>query len=163
VPVYLFTFHAYRSWRPDDPRGYVRRKQGVLPPDPEMAGRYDRHAVQATTCFECTHQRIIVEGARDVCMRRSWRLHAIATDPSHVHALVSWKEASGVCPSKVVSTLKQVLGYLLARESGIECRKWFSRGSSQRRVTRHDHFEHLLSQYLPGHRGIKWSERDGES
>ena len=33
MPVYLFTFHAYGSWLPDNPRGYVRRKEGIQPQD----------------------------------------------------------------------------------------------------------------------------------
>ncbi len=59
--------------------------------------------------------------------------------------------------------MKQVLGYLLAKESGIEGRKWFSRGANRKHVPNRDHFEHLMRTYLPNYRGIKWSDRDGES
>jgi hypothetical protein len=44
VAVYHFTYHAYRSWMPDNPKGYVRRGEGILPPDAEMARLYAKAA-----------------------------------------------------------------------------------------------------------------------
>jgi hypothetical protein len=40
MPCYLFTYHAYLSWMPDRPQGYVRRKKGIFPPDEEKAEAY---------------------------------------------------------------------------------------------------------------------------
>lgn len=38
MPVYLFTFHAYRSWREDNPNGYVQRgRAGIQPPNKALA------------------------------------------------------------------------------------------------------------------------------
>ena len=33
MPCYLFTYHGYGTWLPDRSRGYVRRKEGILPTD----------------------------------------------------------------------------------------------------------------------------------
>src|SRR5215831_8297770 len=35
VPVYLFTFHGYMTWLPDNPRGYTKRGEGYRDPDDE--------------------------------------------------------------------------------------------------------------------------------
>ena len=39
MPCYLFTFHAYGTWMPDREEGFVRREQGILPPDEELAAQ----------------------------------------------------------------------------------------------------------------------------
>jgi hypothetical protein len=44
VAVYLFTYHAYRSWNADHRRGYTNKDEGVLPPDVQMADFDDRNA-----------------------------------------------------------------------------------------------------------------------
>jgi hypothetical protein len=64
MPVYHFTFHAYRNWRPDHPRGYVRKKKGVLPPDPEQARKYDERAKGEPVIFDEAIQRILIRGAK---------------------------------------------------------------------------------------------------
>jgi hypothetical protein len=40
MPCYLFTYHGHGTWLPDHERGYVRRKEGVLAADLQMASRY---------------------------------------------------------------------------------------------------------------------------
>jgi hypothetical protein len=45
MPCYLFTYHAYGSWMPDRVEGYVRRGQGILPRDTQMASLYYRNAL----------------------------------------------------------------------------------------------------------------------
>ena len=44
MAVYHFTIHAYRSWRPDNPSGYVHHTKGLLPSDDETARWYEAHA-----------------------------------------------------------------------------------------------------------------------
>jgi hypothetical protein len=34
MPVYLFTYHAYRSWMPDRPEGFVQEGRGIEAPNP---------------------------------------------------------------------------------------------------------------------------------
>jgi REP element-mobilizing transposase RayT len=160
VPVYLFTFHAYRSWGPGHPRGYVRRDADVLPRDPEMAERYDRNARQSPVRFDATTQRILVDGARDICARRDWHLHIVATDASHVHLLVSWRDDS-IAWKEIHDTLKRLLGMMLSKHANERRRRWFARKGSRKRVRDREHFEYLMSEYLPDHRGVQWSERGG--
>ena len=51
MPCYLITYHAYGSWMPDQRRGYVKRHQGILSPDKEMAERYRENLKQAVVQF----------------------------------------------------------------------------------------------------------------
>jgi len=39
-----------------------------------------------------------------------------------------------------------------------ERRKWFSGGASRKRVRDRDHFDYLMTDYLPSHRGAFWRE-----
>ena len=157
MPVYHFTVHAYRSWRPDHPRGYVQRDKGYLPPDPNMADRYDERAGQEPNRFdEQIVQEVLVIGCIDVCRRRGWRLHGVATDPTHLHWVVSWREF--VEWGKVLQVTKNVLALLLNRVTGQAGRRWFVRDGSRRRVADRDHLDYLLGRYLPDHRGLFWRE-----
>src|SRR5262245_34603989 len=43
MPVYHFTLHAYRSWRADNKRGYVKERE-VKKPDPKLQKKWDKRA-----------------------------------------------------------------------------------------------------------------------
>ena len=75
MPVYHFTLHAYRSWRPDHPKGYTKRGEGYQPPDPEQARKYDERATQEPATFDEETQRVLIRSAYDFCHRRKYRLH----------------------------------------------------------------------------------------
>ena len=60
MPVYHFTVHAYRSWRPDHPRGYTDKGKGYQPPDPDRADDYDRAAKQDPVTFDKQTQEEIL-------------------------------------------------------------------------------------------------------
>jgi hypothetical protein len=60
VAVYHFTLHAYRSWRPDHPRGYTRKGIGYVSSDPDRADKYDRNAKQEPVQFDERTQREIL-------------------------------------------------------------------------------------------------------
>ena len=66
MPVYLFTFHAYRSWMPDRPQGYVRHEAGLLPPDPQAARRYARQAKHVEVQFNERQRWRLVDSAGEV-------------------------------------------------------------------------------------------------
>ncbi len=156
MAVYHFTLHAYRSWRPDHSRGYVKYGTGILSPDPQMAAAYDRQAKFAQVVFTEYIQRRLILGSHDVCSRRNWRLHAIGTDPTHIHLLISWR---GFVDSRtMMNQLKNVLSFLLGQDPGPIGRRWFVRDGSRRRVIRPDHYDYLLGTYLPNHPGLFWSE-----
>ena len=155
MAVHHFTYHAYRSWRPDHPRGYTKGEQ-ILPSDRERAASYDRKAYQPPVRFDRFIQSVLVWGAYDICQRRGWRLHSAATDPTHLHVVVSWR---GFIPWKDVrDRMKNVLSYLLGRATGQQGRRWFVRDASRRRVERRSHFDYLMDEYHPDHRGVKWRE-----
>ncbi len=154
MPVYLFTFHAYGTWMPDKPKGYVQRGKGILPADPTMANSYKDRQRQEATTFNRSTQQTLINIVREACYHQSLRLHAITTDASHVHILISWPAG------KPVVRIRQNLKQSLTRRLNEQIRKtqWFSRGGSQKRVKDRKHFDHLMKTYLPNHRGLGWYE-----
>ena len=155
MPAYLFTFHAYRSWNADNPRGFVQRGKGIQPPNHNLARAYDAVAGAAPMIFRCEHQRILIWVGCDVCARRGWRLHFTATEPTHVHYLVSWR---GSEPWGQVSTrIKNIASLMLGRKLQPQTR-WFAKSGSRKRVRDRGHFLYLMNEYLPRHGGLKWRE-----
>ncbi len=158
MAVYHFTIHAYRSWRPDNPRGYVHHTKGLLPPDPQMAAWYDSHARFGRVNFEEEMQKLITREAHAICVRREWRSHAIGNEDTHTHLLISWRQFMPC--DQVIAQLKGAISHALGRHIGPPGRKWFSRGSSDRRVNDKAHFDYLVETYLPSHGGVFWEEGD---
>jgi len=156
MAVYHFTLHAYRSWSPSHPRGYTQRGKGYQPPDPKKAEEYDDCAKFPKVHFDQMVQEILILGAYDICQRRGWRLHAVGTDPSHVHVIVSWR---GFRPwHDVMDKLKNILSLLLGRATGKAGHRWFVANGSRKRVMNRDHLNYLVTQYLPDHPGVFWRE-----
>ena len=175
MPVYLFTYHAYRSWMPDHPRGYTKRGEGYQAPDGELAERYRANATSDGILFDEHLQRCLLEEALVACKFQQLRLHAGSTEPSHAHYLVSWKDARHW--SKVRASLKSSLSRRLALEdqknnnsrdatrrrnpresdTGRYVLK-LSRGASRKHVENRKHFDYLMKTYLPRHNGVKWFE-----
>src|SRR5688572_8577289 len=90
MPVYHFTEHAYRSWRPDHPRGYTKKGLGYQPPDEDVADEYDHAAAQEPVLFDETTQREILALTYQICEEEGWRLEGVAFDPTHTHLAISW-------------------------------------------------------------------------
>ena len=158
MPVYLFTLHAYRSWMPDRPRGYVRKGKGILPPDRDMARRYAARAQGPPLSFDHSAQSAFLCAAHDACNHHSWRLHCVATDPTHLHILLSW---SGFLDWKTArNRLKNSLSYLVNKAMNCAGRRWFALQGSRKRVTDMRHFNYLIEVYLHKHRGVYWREGD---
>ncbi len=158
MTAYLFTLHAYRSWNADDPRGYVQKGRGVLMPDIAQARIYDSLAKQAPVLFMPVHQQILLGIVWDACRRRNWRLHFVACEPSHIHLLVSWHEFDPW--QRVRGKLKNLMARELGRQLALPGYRWFSDEGSRKRVRDRRHFDHLMRQYLPRHRGLVWREGD---
>lgn len=157
MPCFLMSYHGKGTWMPDRPRGYVKRKQGILPPDPEEAHRYRQLMKSDTVRFIAEMQRICIEETLVAAEKQGFRVHYVATDPSHIHALVSWTDDKGWM--KVRTGLKTSLPLRLTAE--FKHKPWFSAGSSRKQVRDRDHFNHLVTRYLPDHRGRKWCEHKG--
>ncbi len=98
-----------------------------------MAKQYDRNATRPQVIFDNNRQEILVEGTRDICDRRDWRLHYVTTEPTHMHALISWTEDE-LRWKFVHDTLKRLLAMMLAQHTQTKGRKWFARKGSRKRV-----------------------------
>ena len=158
MAVYLFTFHAYRSWNADNPHGFVQQYRGVQAPNDKLARFYDEHAQQPPVLFDPFQQRVLIWITFDACARRGWRLHYVATDRTHVHILLSWRSYESWKP--ISTRLKNLASFALGQKLQQPGHKWLSRHGSRKRVRDRQHFDYLISQYLPKHRGLKW--REGE-
>ncbi len=156
MPVYHFTLHAYRSWSPNNKHGYTERGKGYQPPNPSRANQYNYNAKQDRVAFDELIQQVLILGAHNICQTRRWRLHAVGSDPSHVHLVVSW--TSFIPWKQVQEKLKNVLSLFLGRATQQPGRRWFVVGGSRKRVTDQEHLSYLLNTYLPDHVGVFWRE-----
>ena len=155
VAVYHFTIHAYRSWRPDHPRGYTRKGEGYQRPDKDVADEYDNAAKQPPVVFDRPLQVEILNLARSICEEEGWLLEAAGFDPTHTHLLISWRPF--IEWEHVDKRLKNLLSLKLNRRRGIRGKRWFvRRHSAPRRVRDRGHLNYLVETYLPDHPGIFW-------
>lgn len=158
MPCYLFTFHSYGSWLPDRSRGFVRRHQGMLPQDHDLATTYRRHMPQIAVHFDSAAQRAIIETLLDAASYLDCRVHAAATDNQHIHLIVSWRDERRGW-EKTRASFKKSITIKLKSTYGKQ--RWLSRDASRKQVKDRSHFEYLVGEYLPNHRGWKWDERVG--
>ena len=154
MPCYLFTYHAYGSWMPDREKGFVRRHKGVLPPDRQLARLYRSDAKQQQVTFDSHMQRVMLEELQTAWVYQKCLGHFIATDSTHVQVLVSWPDER--LWKRIRSGLKTSLTQRLNRE--LHRRTWFSDSASRKQVKDQSHFDYLVNEYLPSHRGWKWCE-----
>ncbi len=54
--------------------------------------------------------------------------------------------------------LKNLLSLFLGRATDVKERKWFAAGGSNKRVKVREHFDRLVTSYLPDHPGVFWKE-----
>jgi len=157
MPCYLFTYHAHGSWMPDHPRGYVQRGKGILPPDQDMAERYRGNLKQKIVRFDVAIQRRLIEGALEACECQQVECHFVATEVTHIHVLVSWKtdRTWQLVRKQIRSNITRLLNKDVCRQA------WFSKSPSRKQVKDQEHFDYLVSSYLPKHSGLKWSSKEG--
>jgi hypothetical protein len=84
-------------------------------------------------------------------------LHAVGTDPSHVHFVSSWQDEL-LAWQDVRDKTKNILSFLLGKATGQSGRPWFVQYGSRKQVKDHDHLAYLINEYLPSHRGLFWKE-----
>ncbi|MCH8268094.1 MAG: hypothetical protein IH846_11295 [Acidobacteria bacterium] len=142
---------------PDHPRGFVRRGKGVFPTDAKLAEKYRSSAKETVVLLESEVQLLMIEEAIVACNCQEYRPHFIATESTHLHILVSWKIDREWL--RVRTGLKSSMTRRLNREK--QRRTWFSEKASRNRVLNREHFDHLMTTYLPRHSGWKWSEANG--
>jgi len=153
VAVYLITFHSYCSWLPDHPRGYVRRKKGILPADPKMSTNYRHRAKHERVRFTSEDCDFLLDLAINECSQssRQWQLHMGVAVFNHVHLLVSWAAITPI--DRVQAVLHRALNVgMRDRHHAANGRPFLSRGGSVKRVADHAHYNHLVHTYLPSHR-----------
>jgi hypothetical protein len=155
MPVYHFTLHAYRSWRPDHRRGYTEKGKGYQPPSEERARQYDENAKQEPVTFDSEIQKEILLLAHSICGDEGWRLEAVGFDPTHAHLVLAWRRFNRW--EEVDRRLKNLLALKLNRAHQTPGKRWFVRGrSAPRRVKEQTHLDYLLETYLPDHPGLFW-------
>ncbi|MEL7087176.1 MAG: hypothetical protein AAGL98_01840 [Planctomycetota bacterium] len=154
MPCYLFTYHGYATWMPDHRRGYVKRKQGVLPRDTEMADRYRAKQREPAAWFGEDHQSRMIQTIKAAGPHLDAVAHAAACEPTHVHVLISWahertwKSMRTSVRSAMSRSLNQAFGQ----------RSWFADSPSRKRVGDPEHFDYLVLAYLPRHGGVCWAD-----
>jgi REP element-mobilizing transposase RayT len=156
MPCYLFTWHAYGTWMPDRPQGYVKSKQ-ILAPNAIEAAKYRARQNEPSASFDSDVQEIMIDELGVTAEHRRFRLHSVATDPTHLHALMSWSD------ERSVKELRRGIRESITRRLNKHQRRtWFVHRGSRKRVSDREHFDHLMKTYLPKHRGWKWDEWRGK-
>jgi 23S rRNA G2445 N2-methylase RlmL len=124
MPCYLFTYHAFGSWMPDRQQGYVRHGKGILPQDMQAAALYWSNAKHEMVQFLAEHQISTISTLEEAVSHIHSRLHFIATDKTHVHALVSWAKDRTWQQNR--TSLKRSVTFALKEKFGD--RPWLSKG-----------------------------------
>jgi hypothetical protein len=152
MPVYLFTYHGKGTWMPDHRKGYVRRKQGVLPPDPGAAAAYRAAQKDDVVFFSADMQQLLVDTARGTEPYLQATVHSVFSEPTHVHVLMSWRHDREW--KSMRSSVKTALTKAL--NAAIERREWWVDSSSRKRVRDREHFDYLITAYRRKHSGVQW-------
>jgi REP element-mobilizing transposase RayT len=158
MPCYHFIFHGHGTWMPDEDDGYVTRKQGQLPQDTRAAKQYRSVMHGDEVLFGDQEQRALIDEVHVAAQHQQFRVHYVATEPTHIHILVSWHDEERQF-EKLRAGIRQSLSRRLGKEFGE--RQWLSEGGSRRRVGNQEHYDYLVGTYLPEHSGWKWSEEKG--
>ncbi len=140
---------------PDRKQGYVQQGKGILKTDEQMAQSYRLRQTQDVVTFNQSVQQCMIDALQENLSHSHYRLHAIATDSSHIHILISWQDQRSTAMLK--STVKQALTRHL--NQSVQKQQWFSRKGSQKRVKDKQHFEYLMNIYFPRHKGLSWYEK----
>ena len=159
MPVYLFTYHAYGTWYPDRPQGFVQEGKGIQPANTKLAVAYKDAAKHPPFQFNPSIQRALIEKLHHIAKTERLVIYAASADPTHLHVLVGWNDEREY--AKVRGRIKNLLALHLSRLSGKTGRPWFVKQSSRKRVKDEAHFEYLLNTYLPKHLGLQWYRRCG--
>jgi REP element-mobilizing transposase RayT len=158
MPCYHFILHAYGTWMPDEDDGFVRRGEGRLPQDTKVASQYRNRMLANAILFDDSQQQLLINEVHTASKHQDFRVHFIATEPTHIHTLVSWRDEDRPF-EKFRASIRQSLSRRLSMVFGK--RQWLSDGGSRRRVSNQEHYDYLVCTYLPDHGGWKWSEDRG--
>jgi hypothetical protein len=133
MPVYLFSYHAYQSWLPDQRRGYVEKGAGIQPSNAQLARAYRTEAKHTPFLFDSFAQYYLILKAHAVCAEDVYRLHGAGSEITHLHLIVSWRDHSRPF-RQIRGRIKNLMSLDLSHRAGITGRPWFSTGGSRKRV-----------------------------
>ena len=156
MPCRHFTWHAYGSWFPDRPEGYVHWSRGLQPPEVALATRYREQQKESTAVLAEKYQLAVIDELRKAALLQRFRLHFVACETSHLHVLSSWHDDRSW--KKLRRSIRRSISQRLM---GMLRRTWLAREEDCRRVEDQEHFDYLIGQYLPSHSGWKWCEGRG--
>lgn len=159
MPVFHFTYHSYRSWMPGRDEGFTQKRRGKQLRNDCLAIAYEVAAKWPPFVFDDSIQRFLCETTIDICRRRNWRPHGLATESTHLHAVVSWRDETRW--EVVRGRIRNILSLELSKRFDQKGRPWLAEESSRRQVKDEEHFVYLMREYLPGHSGWKWFEDRG--
>ena len=154
MPVYHFTFHAYGTWLPDRPEGSFKYHQGWQPPGHARAETYRSQMTDEPARFNNKAQQLLLDTLRKGETLQNYDLYALATDESHAHAVIAWRDERE--PVRIRSQVKSSMTRAINQSFGK--RKWFVYGAGQTPITDEEHLHHLVHVYLPKHSGLYWSQ-----
>ena len=152
MPCFLFTYHGHATWMPDHGRGYVHRQLGLRPSDPDMADRYRWNQKEPTVEFTPEQLLLLVSIARDSGAHIDATIHAVFTEPTHVHVLVSW--SSSRKEKSICACIRTAMSRAMNEKYGWH--EWFSDNPSRRQILDMQHFKYLIREYCEKHLGAKW-------
>ena len=124
---------------PDRARGYVKRKRGVLSRDVGMAAKYHAAMKEPAIEFDDKTQESILDAILASESLQSFEPYFIATDITHVHLLVGWRD--GRTWLRMRSSIKGSMTRYLNNQ--IVSREWFVEGGSRKQVKERAHFDYL--------------------
>ncbi|MEM6329673.1 MAG: hypothetical protein AAF790_05430 [Planctomycetota bacterium] len=137
---------------PNRSQGYVHRQQGLRPQSQAMATCYKRNQRESTVTFCRAHQQTLVRVLLESQSKQGFDCLGIATDPTHVHTVVAWRDERRARRLRVAikSSLSRGMNTAFSRRS------WLSEGGSCKRLRDQRHLDYLLEHYLPKHSGLVW-------
>jgi hypothetical protein len=122
-----------------------------------MAARYRANMAECPVSFDACVQRHLINEALVASGHQQFRCHYLASEPTHLHVLVSWKT------DRTWQAVRAKLRESLTRRWNREMHRqvWFSKSPSRKQVRDRRHFDYLMAAYLPKHSGLKWCEERG--
>jgi hypothetical protein len=147
----MFTFHGYRTWMPDHPEGYTRKGKGFLSPDEAMNRHYEERARHDEVRFDDARQELIVAASREIATNINARIYYAVCVDTHCHVLLGWHDERDW--TALHDRMKRIIALKLGRAEGVRGRRWLTQRRSSEQVQTPDHFAHLMTVYLPDHRG----------
>jgi REP element-mobilizing transposase RayT len=136
----------------DKEKGYVQRKKGIKPKNESMARRYRANQQQTTVLFSTAQQHVVAATLRVAGEHLSATVHCIAVEPTHMHIVLSWTHTRDRL--SMSASVKTAVSRQLNESYGK--RTWLVKNALRKQVKDREHFDYLLREYLPSHRGLFW-------